>query len=160
MILSDYKDFPRTGRILSLDWGLRRCGVAVSDENRDFTFARPQLYIKSQDELIQNVLGIIKEDKISGIVIGLPLYSDGSESETTKMVRDFANLLSQYTDLPIIFVEENLTSTAAQEEIGRKSISKIKQELDSVSAKIILENAIAILKRINRFVFHLVFFHL
>ena len=148
MILSDYKDFPRAGRILSLDWGLRRCGIAVSDENRDFTFVRPQLYIKSQDELVQNVLGILNEDKISGIVIGLPLYSDGSESETTKMVRDFANLLSQHTDLPIIFVEENLTSAAAQEEIGSKSIAKIKQELDSVSAKIILENAIAILKRI------------
>ena len=86
--------------------------------------------------------------KISGIVIGLPLYSDGSESETTKMVRDFTNLLSQHTNLPIIFVEENLTSASAQEEIGRKSVAKIKQELDSVSAKIILENAIAILKRI------------
>jgi len=148
MILSDYKDFPQFGRIISLDWGLRRCGVAVSDENRDFTFVRPQLCIKSQDELIQNVLGLIAEDKISGVVIGLPLYSDGSESETTKMVRDFANSLSQHTDLPIIFVEENLTSAAAQEEIGRKSITKIKQELDSVSAKIILENAIAVLKRI------------
>ncbi|MBR5354985.1 MAG: Holliday junction resolvase RuvX [Alphaproteobacteria bacterium] len=148
MILSDYKDFPRMGRIISLDWGLRRCGVAVSDENRDFTFARPQLYIKSQPELIQKVLDIFNEDKISGIVIGLPLYSDGSESDTTKMVREFADNLAKYTDLPIVFVEENLTSAAATEEIGRKSISKIKQELDSVSAKIILENAIAILKRI------------
>jgi len=148
MILSDYKDFPRMGRIISLDWGLRRCGVAVSDENRDFSFARPQLYIKSQDELIQKVLEIINEDKISGIIIGLPLYSDGSESDTTKMVRGFADNLSKNTNLPIVFVEENLTSAAAQEEIGRKSISKIKQELDSVSAKIILENAIAILKRI------------
>ena len=148
MILSDYKDFPQVGRIISLDWGLRRCGIAVSDENRDFTFTRPQLYIKTQEELIDNVLGIIKEDKISGIVIGLPLYSDGSESDTTKKVREFADSLSKNTNLPIIFVEENLTSSAAQEEIGRKSISKIKQELDSVSAKIILENAIAILKRI------------
>ena len=148
MILSDYKDFPRAGRIISLDWGLRRCGIAVSDESREFTFTRPQLYIKSQEELIQKVLGIVSEEKIVGIVIGLPLFSDGSESDTTKMVREFANSLSKNTDLPIVFVEENLTSTAAQEEIGRKSISKIKQELDSVSAKIILENAIAILKRI------------
>ena len=93
-------------------------------------------------------MGIVSEEKIVGIVIGLPLFSDGSESDTTKMVREFANSLSKNTDLPIVFVEENLTSTAAQEEIGRKSISKIKQELDSVSAKIILENAIAILKRI------------
>ncbi len=148
MILSDYKVFPRAGRIISLDWGLRRCGVAVSDESREFTFTRPQLYIKSQEELIQKVLGIVSEEKIVGIVIGLPLYSDGCESDTTKMVREFADSLSENTDLPIVFVEENLTSTAAQEEIGRKSISKIKQELDSVSAKIILENAIAILKRI------------
>lgn len=148
MILSDYKDFPRCGRIISLDWGLRRCGIAVSDENRDFTFVRPQLCIKNQNELIQTVLEIVKEDNIFGIVIGLPLYADGSESDTTKMVREFADSLSKNTNLPIIFVEENLTSAAAQEEIGRKSISKIKQELDSVSAKIILENAISILKRI------------
>ena len=148
MILSDYKDFPRVGRIISLDWGLRRCGLAVSDESREFAFVRPQFYIKSQDGLIERILGIVNEEKIVGIVIGLPLYSDGSESDTTKKVREFADSLSKKTDLPIVFIEENLTSVAAQEEIGRKSIAKIKQELDSVSAKVILENAIAVLKRI------------
>ena len=148
MILLDYKDFPRIGRIIGLDWGLRRCGVAVADENRGFVFARPQLNVKSQDELIKNILTVIAEDRPVGLVIGLPLHADGSDSDTTKMVREFADLLSAQTDLPIIFVEENLTSAAAQEEIGRKSITKIKQELDSVSAKIILENAIALLKRL------------
>ena len=148
MILRDCKDFPRIGRIIGLDWGLRRCGVAVADENRGFVFTRPQLNVKSQDELIKNVLTIIAEDRPVGLVIGLPLHADGSDSDTTKLVREFADLLSKQTDLPIIFVEENLTSAAAQEEIGRKSIAKIKQELDSVSAKIILENAIALLKRL------------
>ncbi len=148
MILSDYKDFPRNGRIIGLDWGLRRCGVAISDENRGFVFVRPQITVKTQNELIQKVVGIISTDKVSGIVLGLPLHADGTDSDTTKMVREFANCLSEKTDLPIIFIEENLTSAAAQEEIGRKSIPKIKQELDSVSAKIILENAIALLKRI------------
>lgn len=148
MILSDYKDFPQNGRIIGIDWGLRRCGIAVSDENRDFVFVRPQLYIKNQEELIQSILNIINEDKISGIVIGLPLYSDGKDSETTALVREFAEKISEKTSVPIVFIEENLTSSVAQEEIGRKSISKIKQELDSVSAKIILENAVSILKRI------------
>ncbi len=147
MILSDYKDFPKKGRIIGLDWGLRRCGVSVSDENRGFVFVRPQLYVKNQDELIQKILDILLTDKISGIVLGLPLHADGTDSDTTKMVREFAKTLESKTDLPIIFIEENLTSAAAQAEIGRKSISKIKQELDSVSAKIILENAIAVLKR-------------
>ena len=148
MILSDYKDFPRNGRILGLDWGAKRCGVAVSDGNHNFVFVRPQLNVKNQDELIQKILTIVQEDKIVGIVLGLPLYSDGSDSDTTNMVRGFADVLAKHVDLPIIFIEENLTSSAAQAEIGRKSIAKIKQELDSVSAKIILENAIAVLKRI------------
>ena len=148
MILSDYKDFPQIGRIIGLDWGLRRCGLAITDGNREFVFPRPQLNVKSQDELIKNILNIIAEDRPVGLVIGLPLHADGNDSDTTKLVRSFAELLSKQTDLPIIFVEENLTSAAAQEELGRKSIAKIKQELDSVSAKIILENAIAMLKRI------------
>ena len=106
------------------------------------------MYIKNQEELVGRILTLVNEEKISGIVIGLPLYSDGTDSDTTKAVRDFAVMVSEKTSIPIIFIEENLTSNAAQEEIGRKSITKIKQELDSVSAKIILENAIAMLKRI------------
>lgn len=148
MILSDYKDFQRQGRILGLDWGQRRCGVAISDEKRDFVFVRPQINIKNQQELLIAVLELAKEEKIVGFVIGLPLHADGSDSDTTKMVREFANMLANNSDLPILFMEENLTSATAEEEIGRKSIAKLKNELDSLSAKIILENAIAMLKRI------------
>lgn len=148
MILSDYKEFPRTGRVLGLDWGARRCGVAVSDEKRDFVFVRPQINIKTQNELLDAVSRLIKDESVAGIVVGLPLHADGSDSETTVQVRAFADDLSKQTDLPIIFTEENLTSTMAEQEMGQKSWTKKKPELDSVSAKIILENAIAILKRI------------
>lgn len=148
MILSDYKDFPHTGRILGLDWGLRRCGVAVSDEKRDFVFVREQINIKEQSVLVSAVLRLVQDDKIVGIVIGLPLYLDGTDSDTTKMVRQFADDLSKKTDLPIIFIEENLTSAMAEQEMTKKSRAKIKTELDSLSAKIILENAISVLKRI------------
>ncbi|MBR5904201.1 MAG: Holliday junction resolvase RuvX [Alphaproteobacteria bacterium] len=148
MILSDYKDFQRQGRILGIDWGQRRCGIAISDEKRDFVFVRPQINIKNQQELLTAVLDLIKEEKVVGIVIGLPLHADGSDSLTTTMVREFADSLANNTELPILFIEENLTSASAEEEIGRKTISKIKTELDSLSAKIILENAIAMLKRI------------
>ena len=147
MILSDYKDFPRTGRVLGLDWGARRCGIAMSDEKRDFVFVRPQMNIKTQNELLDAVIRLIKDENVAGIVIGLPLHADGSDSETTVQVRAFADSLAQQIDLPIIFTEENLTSTMAEQEMGQKSWGKKKSELDSVSAKIILENAIAILKR-------------
>ncbi len=147
MILPNYKDFPQVGRIIGLDWGLRRCGVALSDEKRDFVFERPQITIKNQNELVDAVLRLIGEEQVVGIVIGLPLHTDGTDSETTKAVREFADMLVAKADLPIIFIEENLTSATAEQEIGHKNMAKMKQTLDSVSARIILENAIAMLKR-------------
>lgn len=148
MIFCDYKDFPKKqGRLLGLDWGMRRCGVAVSDEGRNMVFVRPQINVKSQNELVESVLGIIATDSITGIVLGLPLFADGSDSDTTRAVREFADMLAKQTDVPILFMEENLTSIDAQQEIGRPNIKKIKQELDSLSARIILENAICVLKR-------------
>lgn len=148
MIFDNYKDFPRLGRIIGLDWGLRRCGVAISDEKRDFVFVRPQINVKSQSELIDMVCNMSKEEDTVGIVVGLPVYADGADSDTTKMVRDFTSVLATKTDLPIIFIEENLTSFVAQQEMGKTNVAKIKQDLDSLSAKVILENAIAMLKRV------------
>ena len=94
MILPDFKGFPRTGRIMGVDWGLARIGLAVSDPSRDFV-----------------------------------------------------NKLATKTELPICMLEENLTSVAAQESLGRVRVHDIKQKLDSESARVILENAIAIIKR-------------
>lgn len=147
MIFNNYKDFPRIGRIIGLDWGLRRCGVAVSDEKRDFVFARPQINVKTQSELIAKIKDLLHDDNFAGIVIGLPVRSDGSDSETTKNVRDFADVLAKETDLPIIFIDENLTSFSAQQDMGKTNVAQIKDQLDSLSAKVILENAIAMLKR-------------
>ena len=147
MIFNNYKDFPRVGRILGLDWGARRCGVAVSDELRDFVFVRPQINVKNQSELVEAISDLVAEDGVVGIVIGLPLYSDGSDSETTAAVRNFADSLASKINLPILFVEENLTSFAAQQEMGKTNVTKIKAELDSLSARVILENAISLLKR-------------
>ena len=63
------------------------------------------------------------------------------------MVRDFVQDLSGKTDLPICMIEENLTSVSAQESMGRVRVRDIKQKLDSQSARVILENAIAMIKR-------------
>jgi putative holliday junction resolvase len=145
MILPEFKDFPRVGRLLGIDWGARRVGMAVSDKDWEFVFTRPQLTFNNEQLTICEIIKITESEKIAGIVIGLPIRSDGTESDTTRKVRDFALGLSQSTDLPIIFVEENLTSVAAEENL--KGAKNIKQKLDSESARVILENAIAIVKR-------------
>ena len=145
MIMADFKDFPRTGRIIGFDWGLRRTGVAISDENRTFVFVRSPIV---SGDMAQQMAILANTEKVVGIVIGLPLRTDGSESETTQMVRDVANQITKYTDLPICFVDESLTSSSAAEQGEYHSIKDIKTKLDSQSARIILENAIAIINRL------------
>ena len=145
MIIADFKDFPRKGRIICFDWGARRTGVAVSDEFRMFTFVRPPLV---GGDMPHQMVTMADAEKSVGIVLGLPLRTDGSDSETTKMVRDVANEMTKYTDLPICFIDETLTSSAAAEQGEYRSIKDIKTKLDSAAAQIILENAIAIIKRL------------
>lgn len=148
MILPDFKAFPHNGRLLGVDWGLRRIGVAVSDTGHDFVFVRPVVVVPRGAVNHANLIAdIAKKESVVGIVVGLPLYNDGSDSDTTKMVRDFINALAEVTDLPICTIEENLTSAVAQENMGRISVSKLKESLDSESARVILENAIAMINR-------------
>lgn len=145
MILPNFKDFPCTGSILGIDWGARRLGVAISDKSQEYVFARPQ--IDDNTTKIDKLIEIIANENIMGIVIGLPILSDGSDSNTTKMVREFAAALSEKTDLPIVFVDESLTSFEASEHL--LGVKKVKQKLDSESARVILENAISMNKRIK-----------
>lgn len=148
MILADFKAFPRTGRFLGVDWGLTRIGVAVSDPSGEFVFTRPVVVVtRGAANHADVVAQIAKEEGVVGIVVGLPVRNDGTESDTTKIVRDFVSNLVTKTDLPICMIEENLTSVVAQESMGRVRVHDIKQKLDSESARVILENAIAIIKR-------------
>lgn len=149
MILRDFKVFPRAGRLIGIDWGARRTGVAVSDETRGFVFTRPPILSQDSAGLVRAVVDLAVVEHAVGIVIGLPLRGDGTESETTARVREFADALAGLVDLPIIFIDETLSSTAAQEEMGRVRPRDIKEKLDSNAARVILENAIAMLNRKN-----------
>lgn len=144
MILPDFKAFPKKGRVVGIDWGARRVGVAISDADRQIVFVRP---VVDSGKACDEILKIIADENVVGVVLGLPLYSDGTESETTALVRNFANELSNKTDLPIVFIDESFSSVCAQESMGRVRVRDIKQKLDSESARVILENAIAVINR-------------
>ncbi len=151
MILPNFNDFPRSGPVMGIDWGARRTGVAVSDGTRDFVFARPVVVAeRGASSVARQIAELARTENVAGIVIGLPLRMDGTESDTTDMVRRFATELCTYTDLPIVFIDETLTSASAQESMGRVRVSDIKRGLDSESARVILENAIAVINRLNK----------
>ncbi len=148
MILPDFKDFPSVGRIIGLDWGLRRTGVAVSDASRDFVFTRPAILTPRGDKSwARRVSEIARDENAVGIVIGRPVHSDGSVGDVFDEILRCARELCTYSDLPVAFIDENLTSVAAQESMGRVRRADIKQKLDSEAARVILENAIAMIAR-------------
>ena len=149
MILPDFKAFPRTGRIVGIDWGAARTGVAVSDASREFVFTRDAIDARHAGEcdLARRVADVVANEGAVGIIIGLPLHADGTESETTSRVREFAARLETLTDLPICFIDESYSSVTAQSEMGRVRRADIKQKLDSASARVILENAISLIRR-------------
>ena len=150
MILPNFNDFPRSGRIMGIDWGARRTGVAVSDNAREFVFVRPAILSgRGGESIAQQIADLARTENVVGIVVGLPLRIDGTASDTTDAVRRWATELCTYTDLPIVFIDETLTSAAAQQDMGRVRISDIKRGLDSESARVILENAIAVMARMH-----------
>ena len=148
MILRDFKAFPRRGRVIGIDWGAARTGLAVSSEDREFIFTRPVLPSRDVSAALQAIVALARDEDAVGFVFGLPLRGDGSESETTAMARAAAEKLSQLTDLPICMLDETLTSFEAADINNIKTRRAAREKLDSESARVLLENAIAIINRI------------
>lgn len=147
MILPNFKDFPKSGRVIGIDWGARRTGIAITDESREFVFVRPVVVALNSDDLVEKITRIINSENVSGVVVGLPLRMDGTESDTTQNVRAFVSALEKNLGVPICMLDETLSSASAQEDMGRVRRVDIKQKLDSESARVILENALSIIKR-------------
>jgi putative Holliday junction resolvase len=125
-------------RILGLDLGLRRIGVALSDGQ--VVASQETIEYWSRDEAIQRILKICREETIEKIILGLPKSRSG---ENEDMVRSFALEINKLIPLPIEFVDETLTSKEAERSLSGMKINpktdKYKREIDRISAKLILE---------------------
>jgi len=118
-------------KVLGIDYGEKRIGLAVSDESQ--TFAR-ELAILSPKEFWEQLDELIKDNDISTIVLGWPLNMSGEETKKTKEVEMFKVQVESSTKLPVKVVDERLTSKMAE------SVSSSKKDLDSLAAQILLQN--------------------
>lgn len=117
------------GRILSLDYGSKRIGVAVSDETKTISQTRPYVLNQEKEKLIQ----FIAENEIEEILLGLPIGMSGQETESTKKAREFESWLKEKTNLPIKLIDERMTT----QEIRRTETDK--ELIDSLVAQKMLE---------------------
>ena len=136
----NHSSFP-LGRLLGVDFGTVRVGLAVSDPDRLIaspfeTYARKDA--KADAAYFQRV---VASEKIVGLVVGLPLHTGGEEGIKAKEAREYGAWLTEATGLPVVFWDERCTTAAAEDALWGAGLShkKRKERRDRVAAQLILQ---------------------
>jgi putative Holliday junction resolvase len=132
-------------RYLGIDFGLKRVGLALTDPAGTMAFPYRTLVRTTRKQFFEDLLQVIEDEKVQGVVLGLPLDLEGRETETTRQVLNFKNSLARRITLPVFLVNEALSSFEAEQALSRSGMKKKKQKpvLDQVAAVIILESFLA-----------------
>ncbi|MBI4305236.1 MAG: Holliday junction resolvase RuvX [Chloroflexi bacterium] len=128
-------------RVLGLDVGRRRIGVAVSDPSQLIAQSLETVLADSAAKAIQRIARLAEDYQVGRIVVGLPLRMDGSEGEQAGHVRHFAAKLGQVVRVPIVFWDERLSTVEAERlmiEAGVKREHR-RRRIDAFAAAIILQ---------------------
>ncbi|MBN9287645.1 MAG: hypothetical protein BGO43_13765 [Gammaproteobacteria bacterium 39-13] len=128
------------GTFFGFDFGTKRLGVAVGQSVTKT--ARPLVTLAMKNGTLPTELTAhINEWQPKALIVGLALQPDGSHSKTSLLAQKFGRRLAQAYQLPVFFIEERLTSVAAQERIrDTDSTSLYSRDVDAVAAAIILES--------------------
>ena len=151
--MQDIEDFKKSigkkSRLLGIDPGKKRVGIAISDENKLVSPPLKTILKKNNTNVINDILEIIKENNIKGIIVGNPINMDGSEGPSSQSAKDFATYLSKNISIPIVMWDERLSSQGAfnLSSILDINTSKKVEKLDQNAASFILQGAIDYIKR-------------
>jgi putative pre-16S rRNA nuclease len=133
---------PRTGRILSLDWGQIRFGVARSDETQFLASPLETLTRRAGKRFpMPRFLELVAEAEAVGIVVGLPLALDGTEGTNAAAARELAGQVGERTKLPVEMFDERFTTATALDairEVGGSTRGR-KGDVDALAASVLLQ---------------------
>lgn len=127
---------------MALDLGEKRIGVAISDETRTIARAYMVLLRKSRREDFQRYAKIIDDEKITLLVMGLPVPLSGVEGQRAAWVRNYTAELAQHIAIPIEFWDESFSTKQAEASLrarGKRG-KKVKERVDAVAAAFILQD--------------------
>lgn len=136
-------------RILAVDWGARRIGLAVSDPLGILATGLPTLVVQGEAEAVARVADTVREVEAEALVVGLPLTLRGEKGDSALAAERFAAKLADATGLPVHLYDERLTSTIAQRrlhETGARTSAKKgvkKGKVDEGAAVALLEGWLA-----------------
>lgn len=129
-------------RILALDPGEKRIGVAVTDALNITAQGLETIQQKTKEDTLKKLKEIVKEYDVEKVVIGLPLNMDGSKGEKAKLSEEFACFLKKGLSIDVELTDERLTTLQGERILLEADISrrKRKKSIDKISAQLILQN--------------------
>jgi len=145
------KKLPKKSRLMGIDPGGKRVGIAISDENKIIATPYTTLIKNKYSDFVKELIDIVNENKIIGIVIGNPINMDGSSSQSSQSARDLAINLSKDITENITLWDERLSSQGAfnlSNDLGINTSKKV-SKLDQNSAQFILQGALDYLIKEN-----------
>jgi putative Holliday junction resolvase len=130
------------GRILSLDVGERRIGIALTDELHFTVRGLPTLVRKNRKTDFKTLSSVIRDHEVKLVVLGNPIHISGEKSDQSRKVERFAERLRKHSDVKTELWDERLTSVEAEEMIGGRRLrgEERKQAIDQAAAMLILES--------------------
>ena len=151
----DIEDFRKKlkekSRLMGIDPGGKRVGIAISDENKIVATPYTTIIKNNYSDFIKDIKKIVEDNQIKGIVVGNPINMDGSPSKSSQSAKDLAINLSKNITENIILWDERLSSQGAfnlSDDLG-SNISKKVKKLDENSAQFILQGFLDYLSKKN-----------
>ncbi len=131
-------------RLLGIDLGTKRIGIAISDYNQKIATPLQTLDKSKQGKLIDELESIITEYDIKGIIIGNPINMDGTYGKSSQSAQDIAINISNKIDIPVSLWDERLSTVGAFNLSSELDInvSKRKKDIDKFAAAFILQGAL------------------
>lgn len=129
-------------KLMGIDYGLRRIGIAVTDEEGMAIRGLTTIDRQKRPDIIPVLLSIIQQEKPVALVIGLPLDINNADTVMSIEIRSFAGKLSISSGLPVHFVDESYSSKKAAElmKFRKKKVRRDKATVDRLAACLILES--------------------
>ena len=148
-----------SGKIIGVDFGDKRTGLAVSDKTRFLASGIGQISVGGMQKTAERIVEIIKEENVTGgVVVGLPVNMNGTLGPRSEHAQKFASILAsklseipELSSLPVVMIDERMTTMAASRYLNETDTrgQKRKSVIDTLSAQIILQNAIDRLKNMT-----------
>lgn len=129
-------------RILALDFGARRIGLAISDPLGFTAQGLPTLERSNRERDLAALLALAREREVTLWLMGLPLHLSGAEGAQAQKVRTFGALLAARSGLPVEYWDERLTTVAAERVLreAELSLAKRRQAVDRLAAVVLLQS--------------------